>query len=180
MFTYISTNFYFNDLVTEKISPFCFCCFCYRFSCGQFNEFGDQNYWIEQEKVPGYDIGRLQVWPSCRHQKKCHPYGVSPPTSGHTITQPCYRTISMTKYCDEWLQFLASKVSIFAFGIWENVHKTKHYFTSVLNLEKNWMSICCTRERNVKTILSSASSKLIRPFSHNLESCCMKYKSHEN
>jgi len=46
MFTYISTNFYFNDLVTEKISPFCFCCSCYRFSCGQFNEFGDQNNWI--------------------------------------------------------------------------------------------------------------------------------------
>ena len=107
MFTHISTDFYFNDHVTDKISLFscccrcycCCCCCCCRVSYGQFNQFSVQNNWSEQ------------VWPCSRHQKMCHPCGVTPLTPDYTVNQPFYGTLSMTKYADKWLKFLTSKVS---------------------------------------------------------------------
>jgi len=116
-YPYIYSNFYFNVQVTAKISLFCcFCCsgcfcFCYRFSYGQINQFRDQNDWNEQ------------VWPRSRLQKKCHPFRVSPVTPSHTITEPFYGTISMTKYAEKLLQFLTPKVS--SICIW-NLRKCKH------------------------------------------------------
>ena len=116
MITHISTDFYFNDQIRDKVSLFSCCCRCYccccccRVSYDQFNQFSDQNDWIKQEKVTGYGISRLPVWPSSLQQKKCHPFGVTPPTPGHKINQPFHGTLSMTKYADKWLQFLTSKV----------------------------------------------------------------------
>jgi hypothetical protein len=47
-----------------------------------------------------------------RSHNKSTNFGVTPLTPCHTINQTLYRTISMTKYADKWLQFLTPTVSV--------------------------------------------------------------------
>ena len=77
----------------------------------------------------------------------------------------------MTNYIDMGLQFPTSNVSRICIVILRTCTQNKALLHKCAESRKILRQIFCTREGNVKLILSFASSKLIRPFSRNLETC---------